>query len=346
MFTPALDTLFRPWRQRAPRWAEGDRLLFLNARAHPDFAALGPAQRVAVQPFRPWADALTEAGEQVVVSVDGLQPGFAAALVLLDRHRDVNLGMLAQALRLVRTGGVVLACGASNLGAGRYERMVREVVGEVRTESKHHCRVFEAVVRGDADEVTLAAWEAAAAPRVEQGVTVQAGVFGVRKADPGSVMLALALPADLSGEIADLGAGGGFLTAEVLSRGAVGKVTVVEADARALACARQNLAAAEAAGQVELVWQDATTWRPGRRFDHVVMNPPHHEGERADTSIGVAFVTTAAAVLKPGGRLWLVANRTLPYEAALREQFEEVRAQVDERGYKVLMARRPRKAKA
>jgi 16S rRNA (guanine1207-N2)-methyltransferase len=345
MDTYALDTLFRPWRQRAPRWEAEDRLLFLNARQHPDLAALGPAQRVSVQPFKPWADLLAGAGEQVVEATESLEPGFAAALVLLDRHRDVNLGWLAEAFRLVRPGGAVVACGASNLGAGRYEKMVREVAGDVRTESKHHCRVFEARVTERVDREALLAWSAAAAQRIEDGVAVRAGVFGVRKLDPGSVMLCDALPPDLSGDVADLGAGSGYLTAELVRRRGVRKVASVEADARALGCARINLAEAIGRGVVELHWQDATTWRPGREFDHVVMNPPHHEGARADTAIGMAFVATAAAILRSGGQLWMVANRTLPYEASLREHFEDARTLTDRRGYKIMVARRPRRKK-
>ena len=56
------------------------------------------------------------------------------------------------------------------------------------------------------------------------------------------------------------------------------------------------------------------------------------------TRIGRAFIAAAAAALKPGGRLWLVANRHLPYEQALARGFGEVRKLADAGGFKVIHA--------
>ncbi|MGM0586416.1 MAG: methyltransferase, partial [Pseudomonadota bacterium] len=58
--------------------------------------------------------------------------------------------------------------------------------------------------------------------------------------------------------------------------------------------------------------------------------------------LGEAFLRAGARMLKPGGRLVAVANRTLPYERALEELFAEVREIARDPGYKVLLAARPR----
>ncbi|HQR91188.1 MAG TPA: methyltransferase, partial [Caulobacter sp.] len=47
-----------------------------------------------------------------------------------------------------------------------------------------------------------------------------------------------------------------------------------------------------------------------------------------------------AASLRKGGDLWLVANRHLPYEAILNEQFAKVRLAGETNGYKVYEARK------
>jgi 16S rRNA (guanine1207-N2)-methyltransferase len=74
------------------------------------------------------------------------------------------------------------------------------------------------------------------------------------------------------------------------------------------------------------------------------MNPPFHDGKTTDPTIGLRFIGSAATGLKPGGHLWLVANRQLPYERALTELFTESRL-VDERnGFKVLHAVGPKVA--
>ena len=54
----------------------------------------------------------------------------------------------------------------------------------------------------------------------------------------------------------------------------------------------------------------------------------------------MAFVETAARLLRKGGTCWLVANRHLPYEATLSKAFEAFEVRHDGGGYKVIEARR------
>jgi len=74
-------------------------------------------------------------------------------------------------------------------------------------------------------------------------------------------------------------------------------------------------------------------------LDVIVCNPPFHalgRGDRPD--IGRAFIAAAANALKPGGRLWLVANRHLPYEHALGEGFPQVETLAQNGGFKIVEA--------
>lgn len=77
-----------------------------------------------------------------------------------------------------------------------------------------------------------------------------------------------------------------------------------------------------------------------RRYDFIVTNPPFHAQGRADRpDLGRAFLDSAADALAPGGRLWLVANRHLPYEAVLGARFASVRTVAQAEGFKVMEAR-------
>ena len=73
-------------------------------------------------------------------------------------------------------------------------------------------------------------------------------------------------------------------------------------------------------------------------LDFVVSNPPFHDGGAEDRRLGQAFIAKAAAMLRKGGVLWLVANRHLPYERPLAEAFARVRPVADRDGYKVFEA--------
>ncbi len=89
-----------------------------------------------------------------------------------------------------------------------------------------------------------------------------------------------------------------------------------------------------------MLWADACAAPGLESLDFVAMNPPFHEAGAENRALGVAFIDKAAKVLRKGGQCWLVANRHLPYEAALARNFREVRAIAEEDGYKIVEARK------
>ncbi|MGL4319915.1 MAG: class I SAM-dependent methyltransferase, partial [Paracoccaceae bacterium] len=159
----------------------------------------------------------------------------------------------------------------------------------------------------------------AARPRQVDGFQTFPGVFSSDGPDAGSLLLVTHLP-PLKGKVIDLGAGWGFLSRHILASPAVKSLDLVEADFNALACAQANVPDPRA----RFHWADARSFKPAALADHVVMNPPFHTGRSADPALGIAFLQAARRMLAPSGTLWLVANRTLPYDAPLRTLFREV----------------------
>lgn len=182
--------------------------------------------------------------------------------------------------------------------------------------------------------------DAVTAPAVrEDRWHVAPGVFSFDGIDPGSHMLAAAIPSTLSGRVADLGAGWGYLSAIVLERcPKIKALHLIEAHAPALECAKQNVTDPRALFH----WADATRWAEESKLDAIIMNPPFHKGRAADTDLGRAFVASAARLLRPGGHLWMVANRHLAYEQVLRERFANVTEAGGDNRYKLIQARAAR----
>jgi 16S rRNA (guanine1207-N2)-methyltransferase len=139
--------------------------------------------------------------------------------------------------------------------------------------------------------------------------------------------------------VADFGAGWGYLAAELLSRSdAVSRIDLYEADFEALEAARGNLAAVRSGAKTGFFWSDLLSEPVERRYDFIVMNPPFHTGRAAEPAIGHGMILAAAHALKPGGRLYLVANRQLPYEQLLAREFRQSGETVRDARYKVLWA--------
>ena len=88
--------------------------------------------------------------------------------------------------------------------------------------------------------------------------------------------------------------------------------------------------------------KSSPTLSPGdhHRHGHIATNPPFHDPRGADVGLGRAFLAAAADALRPGGRLVLVANRTLPYERDLARRFAGVATLAERDGFKVIEARR------
>lgn len=314
-------------------------ILVLNPVDPSALADLPRDRLLAVQPVRPDHDMLAAAGHAVAPAApdDGR---FAGAIVFLPRSRTAARAAVARAARLT-AGGPVVVDGQKTDGIDSMLRDLRArgAVGEVL--SKAHGKTFTLRATPGAD---WSAWEAAAAPTAAgDGLLTAAGAFSADGPDPGSAALAAALPRGLSGRVADLGAGWGYLSRAILDRPDVTEAHLVEADHGVLDLARTALGDDPRA---RFYWADATTFADPLGFDAVVSNPPFHRGRAADPDLGRAFIRSAARLLRPSGALFLVANRHLPYEATLAEVFADV-TDLDPgnlRPFKLIRAARPRPA--
>lgn len=266
------------------------------------------------------------------------------AIVLATKHREEVLYHLALACELLPEGGRLLLAAANTLGAGSLERRCAELMGQVGSFSKHKCRVVQAIKRtADLNIGLLRAWKAGGDMRrnPDTGLYTRPGLFSWKQPDAGSVWLVDILSADLAGRGADLGAGYGFLSRAALARSPrITELHLFEAELKALEAARLNLAEEAGRCAVQFHWADVTTGLDIGGLDFVLMNPPFHAGHGALPALGQSFVRAALQALRPGGRLFLVANRHLPYEAEIQNQAGEILISEQAQGFKRIVARR------
>ncbi len=308
--------------------------LVLGAGAGHALCAAYPAARF-VQPMQPDHDRMAATGLAVLPDPADVTGPVDLAVIALPRARALGHAWIAAAAGRLGPGGLLAVDGAKTDGVDSVFRALRGRLQDVATLTKAHGRVIAGGVPDD-----MLADMMPAATMAAPGFCTAPGVFSADGVDPGSAALAAALPGDLGGTLADLGAGWGWLSAQILARPGVTALHMVEADHAALQAARANVTDPRA----EAHWADATLWQPPVPLDAVVTNPPFHSGRAADPALGRAFIVAAARMLAPRGALWLVANRHLPYEATLESLFAEWRTVDTPPGFKILHATRPRKS--
>lgn len=339
MSREALKTLFYPYASKtldAP--GEGERVLFLGAEggfALPD--SFG-AEIVAVQGMRPLFRHLQTAGIEALPQVEG--DGYDSALILCGKHRGENEHYIAEAMNRVKADGWIVLAGGKEDGIQSLRKRLEGLGVPVESMPKYHGLAVW-FRNNSADLGHIAVQFTKQAVVVDQRFTAAPGMFSHGKVDPGSELLASRLPTDFDGNAADFGAGWGYLSvllAEKAPRTA--RIDLFEASYEALEFAKANLAKNCPKLTARFFWQDLISEPPKEKYDLIVMNPPFHEGQAAEPSLGQAMIQTAATALRSGGKLLLVANRGLPYEQILTGAFRESGEVCRNARFKVLSARK------
>ncbi len=304
------------------------KIAVFGARASEDLSGLPKERLEVVTGFFPDHAHWTKAG--VKASPDPTGP-YALAFVLIPRSRAEARHVLAQAMSTC--GGPIVVDGQKTDGIDGVLKDLRgrTEVGEAL--SKAHGKL--AVV----EHADLTDWKAETPGLIDGRFETVPGVFSADGVDPGSALLADALPTSLKGHVVDLGAGWGYLSDAILAREGVTQLDLVEADHAAITMARRNIRDLRA----RFHWADALAFEADEPVDHVVMNPPFHTSRKPDPSLGQGFIRAAGRLLRPKGSLWLVANRHLPYETVLSDTFSEVRLLSDRSSFKIYHAKSPRR---
>lgn len=314
---------------------DSGQIAVLRARSPIDHDRIARERLRLFNSFRPEFDRLDALDYPVAADFSGQ---YAASMVEITRSKAETLGLVAMATMATDPGGIVLVDGAKTDGIDSVLKHCKALFQPISVVAKSHGKLFW-FTRPENLPLALTEWRAhLTAKRNPAGYFSAPGMFSPDKADPGSALLAVHFDDRLAGEVADLGAGWGWLADQALKQSsAISRLDLYEAEKTALKAARANITDARA----EFHWADVASLDITARYDAVISNPPFHQGRAAEPDLGAAFIAKAAAILKPKGQLWLVANRQLPYESVLAEHFAAIRPLEETHHFKVILASRP-----
>ena len=275
----------------------------------------------------------------------------AAVVIRLPTEKLAFHQLLRDATELMHEGGVCLLFGGNDEGIKSAARTMEQVFGQVRVpaHSGGHrllAATLTASLNADARDALAVPYQESSCYR-ELHATLRGsdlewftrpGVFSWDHLDEATGILLDVMEIPAGASVLDLGCGAGVLGA-IAGRLSGGPVTLVDADSEAVRCASRTMATSGVTGSRVLA-SDVTSAVKNERFDVVVCNPPFHTGKQTDLALPIRFIEEAFAVLNIGGRLQLVANRTLPYENELERIFGNRRTMHDGARFKVLEATR------
>lgn len=306
---------------------EDDDILIMGARVQDD-----PVEADQWQIFKPFYDELRAAGQNPVSELPDKK--YSCVFCLVPKQVEEAKHWIALAMDHLNDGTTLAIAAANDANGNRLVGWLEEAgIHNLQSESANKARVVWGIKNGPVPQGWLKDGEARLHDFGDVKLWTQPGLFSWDRIDAASRLLVENIP-PLKGNIADFGCGYGYLSYAV-KNASIQSITLVEADARALDCAKKNLEGLN----VVAIWHDAAKNLPSAmQFDAIVMNPPFHTGKKTDIDLGQEFIRTAFSSLKRGGKLYMVANNHLPYESLLESLFSSTVRMAQKSGFKVLKA--------
>ncbi|WP_439273048.1 class I SAM-dependent methyltransferase [Pseudochrobactrum sp. HB0163] len=340
MISPAQHTLFLPFENETLDLAAlGDACLCFGISADPALPFARKQTLHCIQPFRPEWLALNKAGFKAAARAEK-DTFYNSGMILLGKHRGRNEEWLATLLTQVRPGGLIIIAGDKKLGIDSFRKRSEQIAPAIDRLSKNHAVVYW-MTRPDVIAPATIKQLIPVQKHIDGRFRTKAGLFSHGEIDKGSALLVPHLKNIVFGQVADFGAGWGYLSAACLDfQDRLTRIDLYEADYEALEMAKLNLSAHNPAIALHYYWHDIASEPITEIYDTVISNPPFHTGRNTDIALGQSFITAAAKRLKSGGRFLMVANRQLPYEIVLRQHFRQVLQLQEKEGFKIIEARK------
>ena len=267
----------------------------------------------------------------------------------IEEGTEAIFEMIDRARPKLRNGGSFYLVAKVRKGAKSYMRKLSETIGPSKVISKGGgywlMRAERSPVRSPA-AIDLSVYEHTVETRLRNRkytFCTRAGIFSRKEMDDGTRLLIESVDIRPMNSVIDVGCGYGPIGIAAAHMASVGRVVMVDTNARAVECANRNIEAhhlhhARKNGKprVEAVVSDRFDAVKGERFDRVVSNPPFHSG----IDVLYPLVDQAYAHLRFHGKMFLVLMRYVGIKRHIEKIFGNCTVVAQEDKYTVLMAER------
>ena len=307
------------------------KITIVNAKIENSYNFSAFPEVILIQSFAPFFDQLVNSYEVYPEMRDNTD----VSIVNIPKSKMEGFGNIAKAVKF--TDHFVIVNGGKKEGIDSYLKKISKSVDILCVVTKSHGKAFcfdpKKIKNESVDE-----WgESSKVRKNDVGFFSAEGTFSPKVVDIGSKELSAFFSGKLHGCVADLGAGWGWLSFEALKQ-KIDKIDLYEAYYTSLQCAKLNIND----NRANYFWMDVMKIDKNLYYDMVIMNPPFHNGHVSDPNLGINFMKKAAQILNHGGKLFMVANRKLPYESELKKLFENIVVHQGYSGFKIITAVKPK----
>jgi len=257
--------------------------------------------------------------------------------------------MIERAQAKLRHGGSFFLVAKVRRGAKSYMRKLGETIGPAKVVMRSGGYWVMRAERSPVcppDAVDLSRYEHVVEANLKgrsYRFLTRAGTFSRKALDDGTRLLVEAMDVRPRNTVIDIGCGYGPIGIAAAHLASVGRVVMVDCNARAVECAIRNIRAhhlnhARKGGRprVEAVLGDRFDAVRGERFDRVISNPPFHSGN----DVLLPLVDEAYAHLRVKGRLYLVLMRYAGIRRHARKVFGNCEIAAESAKHVVLVSER------
>lgn len=283
-------------------------------------------------------DRYTDGFFNIIAMNPPVEEGSEAIFEMIDRARPK-----------LRNGGSLYLIAKVRKGAKSYMRKLSETIGPSKVIRKSGgywlMRAERSPVRSPVP-TDLSVYEHTVETRLrtrKYTFCTRAGVFSRKEMDDGTRLLIESIDVMPMNSVIDVGCGYGPIGIAAAHLASVGRVVMVDTNARAVECATRNItthhlhhARKNGKPRVEAVVSDRFDAVRGERFDRVISNPPFHAG----VDVLYPLVDQAYAHLRFHGRMYLVLMRYVGIKRHIEKIFGNCTIVAHEDKYTVLMAER------
>jgi 16S rRNA (guanine1207-N2)-methyltransferase len=258
--------------------------------------------------------------EQVGTAFDGVVIYMPKA----KQHLDM---LLANMAHLIQANGLLMVVGENKGGIKSVPKQLEKVGNLVnKLDSAKHCGLVACTIESPSKSFDIDTYSVVRTYQVnalELKVFSLPGVFGHKQFDPGTQLLLQQFSEaedlrKMRGKLYDFACGTGIIGSYFKKANPKLKITMSDISALAVYCSEQTLKLNDL--EADVLASDGMQ-EIHQHFEHIVSNPPFHDGLKNEYGITQAFIKHAFDRANRGSRLTMVANRFLPYPEHIEKTF-------------------------